>query len=134
MSLTAASARSPLNSNSNSNNNHTGLTHPSYDSVATSRRLSSPTSGEESMAALNQGTNLWDSARFFGRLGAAGVTPTTPTMSRNSSSTTVSGGGDAAAAAPDERNYPFTESESQSLLQQPDDQNRGWFQHRHSPF
>jgi uncharacterized membrane protein YgcG len=111
----AAAARdtTPLNSSS-----HTGLTHPSYDSIASSRRLSpNATTTEEGANMVNQGTNLWDSARFFGRLGAG--------QSETDDNDNESGGSN------------NNDSESQSLLHSSDDQattNSGWFQPPHRRF
>jgi uncharacterized membrane protein YgcG len=116
----AAAARDTTPLNSNSNSSHTGLTHPSYDSVASSRRLSPSTTTvvEGPTSTVNQGTNLWDSARFFGRLGAG--------RSETDDNDNESGS-----------NNNNNDSESQSLLHSSDDQattNSGWFQPPHRRF
>jgi hypothetical protein len=110
--VAAARDTTPLNNSSHIMTG--GLTHPSYDSVASSRRLgpttTTTTTGEE--IAVNRGTNLWDSARFFRRLGA-GQRDTDGNDNNNNN------------------NNNNNDSESQSLLHSSEEQattNSDWFQ------
>ena len=118
------------NSSSSSNNNSStaGLTHPSYDSVA-SRRLP-PTTATNTPSvtedgSVNRGSSLWDSANFFGHLGSGRDISCPPASSSY-------GGGDRGNS----NTLLEEDSESQSLLQQspPEEATRLWFHNPHRRF
>lgn len=126
-SPTVATAQSPLVSDDNSSSNRSiGFTHPSYDSVATTtRRFSdarnpssqSPDGGGDSDGTSTVGSNLWDSARFFGRLGAAAVDSGTSSNQQLSPSSSTSTASSLEGEQREQRGDSFiSDSEIQSLL------------------
>jgi hypothetical protein len=111
----AAEARDTTPLTDNSNSAHPGLTHPSYDSVASTRL--SPTA---TVSQTEEGgtSSIWDSAGFFGRLRARRSLVDEPEDEEDNTATI-------------EESY-----ESQSLLHSDETEERvqDWFQSPHPAF